>query len=113
MFKSNNKLQALVFSLGLAALMLPSTTLSAQTGGGLFGRGESVKSYDQGSRGLTNVATTNNIVNQGFGDNGGTIVTNQSFGEVPVSNGLFILAVAGAGYAIKKRRKQLTKYDKK
>ena len=48
-----------------------------------------------------------NVINQGFGESGGIIVTNQTFGEVSLYGGLLILSVAGIGYVIIKRIKNM------
>jgi len=54
-----------------------------------------------------NISFGGDVINQGFGESGGTIVTNQTFGEVPLNGGLLILLVAGIGYVIIKRIKNM------
>ena len=116
MFKNTKKRKAAVLFLGLAALMVPSTTLMAQYGGngGLFGLGNKAESGVQRDGGLlgssSGTGTGFNIsVEQFGGENGGgqggfNIGTEQ-FGA-PLGSGLFIMAAAGAAYALSKKRKK-------
>ena len=86
----------MVFSLGLAAMTLTANNLSAQDGGGLFGRGET----EAGSR--SNESYTLN--NQKFGaSTDGFDITNEDFGA-PVGSGIGILIAAGLGFAALKRK---------
>ena len=119
MFKNTKKRKAAVLFLGLAALMVPSTTLMAQYdgNGGLFGLGNKAESGVQRDGGLlgssSGTGTGFNIsVEQFGGENGGgqggfNIGTEQ-FGdnETPLGSGLFIMAAAGAAYAFSKKRKK-------
>ena len=117
MFKNTKKRKAAVLFLGLAALMVPSTTLMAQYdgNGGLFGLGNKAESGVQRDGGLlgssSGTGTGFNIsVEQFGGENGGgqggfNIGTEQ-FGDGPLGSGLFILAAAGAAYAVSKKRKK-------
>ena len=94
--KRTTKLKVFVVSLAMAFGMLLPVTASAQSDG--FFRGEgNYMNRDGGPSG--------DIVNQGFGDDGGNTVTNQSFGEAPVGSGLLILTAIGAGYAVLKKKK--------
>lgn len=114
MFKSNNKLQALVFSLGLAAMMVPATTLNAQgRPGGLFGTNAPTEGSAgplMGDRSGSN--TSFNIGTGQFGGDGGQTGGNYGLGigtfgqepPAPLGSGLFIMAAAGAAYAFKKRK---------
>ena len=127
MFKNTKKRKAAVLFLGLAALMVPSTTLMAQYdgNGGLFGKGAETEagasngifmSATDASNGLFmllkgGTGTGFNIsVEQFGGENGGgqggfNIGTEQ-FGDAPLGSGLFIMAAAGAAYAFSKKRKK-------
>ena len=115
MFKNNNKRKALALSLALAAMMLTAGNLNAQTGGGVFGKGghevagESSSGFlDRSSSGIGYHISTEHF------DNGGTSgmyhIGTQQFGqdvdeeEAPLGSGLFIMAAAGAAYALKKRK---------
>ena len=92
---NNNKLKTIVFSLGLAAMMLPATNLNAQTGGGIFERGFVSDEADYGSRGTLNITPNS--------DNG---ITNDDFGA-PLGSGIALLLGAGLGYvALKKKEDQ-------
>ena len=116
MFKNTKKRKAAVLFLGLAALMVPSTTLMAQYdgNGGLFGLGNKAESGVQRDGGLLGsplgIGTGFKIsVEQFGGENGGgqggfNIGTEQ-FGA-PLGSGLFIMAAAGAAYAFSKKRKK-------
>ena len=105
----------LVFSFMLAALMLSASGLSAQNSGnrGLFDLGPDADAGEYVSRGVMNKggdpesSLGYNLYNQQFGDNqnGGYNLYNQTFGqETPLGNGLLFFAVAGAGYALRKRK---------
>ena len=112
--KTTKSLKTVAFALGLAAMMVPATTLNAQgRPGGLFG----TNAPTEGSAGPLmgdrsgGTGTGFNIgVEQFGGENGGgqggfNIGTEQ-FGdeEEPLGSGLFIMAAAGAAYAFKKRK---------
>ena len=94
--KRTTKLKVLVLSLAMAIGLLSSMTCLAQSDG-FFRDGGNYMNRDGGPSG--------DIVNQGFGDDGGNTVTNQSFGEAPVGSGLLILTAIGAGYAVLKKKK--------
>ena len=106
-------LKALVLSLGLAAMMLPAKTLNAQDrSGGLFGTNVPT---EQSNAGLLRDGGSGGggfaIHPQTFfdGENYGYNLHNGTFVDVtphitPLGSGLFIMAAAGAGYALKKRK---------
>ena len=109
MKKEKMKLKALMLSLALAALMLPVTTVSAQGyhGGSLLddyyaeqdasSQGGLLRSGSSGGYSLSN--------EQFSGGDGGYQLSNETFGQdAPLGSGLFILAAAGAAYALKKRK---------
>lgn len=106
---NSKKRKALALSLALAAMMLGPVAASAQDGGnrGLLGKGQEA-AEDGNSRGMLNGSSGGySLFNQQFGSgqNGGYELHNQTFGqETPLGSGLFILAAAGAGYALKKRK---------
>ena len=89
----------MVFSLGLAAMTLTVNNLSAQNGGGLFGRGETEAGNRAGTSSVCGIANdgfggeTNGIINDGFG------------GESPIGGGLLVMTAAVAGYAVLRRKK--------
>ena len=113
MFKNNNKRKALALSLALAAMLVPAGNLNAQTDG-LFGKGgpegagESSSGFlDRSGSGIGYHISTSHF------DNGGTSgmyhIGTQQFGQsvnqpAPLGSGLFIMAAAGAAYALKKRK---------
>ena len=116
MFKNTKKRKAAVLFLGLAALMVPSTTLMAQYdgNGGLFGLGNKAESGVQRDGGLLGsskgTGTGFNISTEQFGGEngggeGGFSIGTEQFGA-PLGSGLFIMAAAGAAYAFSKKRKQ-------
>ena len=94
---NNKKSQkTLVFSLGLAALTLTANNLTAQEGGGLFGRGTTSDHAEYSSRGLTDVTINSNT---------GSGITNADFGETtPLGSGIAILIGAGLGYVSLKKK---------
>lgn len=122
MFKNTKKRKAAVLFLGLAALMVPSTTLMAQYdgNGGLFGLGNKAESGVQRDGGLLGsslgTGTSFNIGTGQFGGDGGSTDSNYginigTFGQdppqpAPLGSGLFIMAAAGAAYAFSKKRKK-------
>ena len=110
--KTTKSLKTVAFALGLAAMGLTAGNLNAQTGGGLFGRGEeswtdaSNESFMRASGGT---GTGFNIgVEQFGGENGGGLggfsIGTEQFGDAPLGSGLFIMAAAGAAYALSKKR---------
>jgi len=108
MKKQKQNLKALVLSLGLGTAMLCAPSVQAQ---GVFG--DLLDNYydeQEASRGALLGKGGDggyDLYNQQFGsnDSGGYDLFNQTFGvESPLGSGLFILAAAGAGYALKKRK---------
>ena len=114
MSKISVKPKAIVLLLGLVISLLTVPNLNAQKGGnrGLFGRGitpddETVYTLGGMLRQMNEDEYGYNLYNQQFGSDeyGGYELYNQTFGqEVPLGSGLFIMAVAGASYALKKRK---------
>ena len=117
--KTTKSLKTIALSLGLAAMLVPSTTLNAQYDGsrGVFGRGEAA--VESASRGNTLRSPQNSGgVGSGFsisveqfgGENGGGTggynIGTEQFGDAPLGSGLFIMAAAGAAYAFSKKRKK-------
>jgi len=92
----NKSLKTLVFSLGLAVMMLAANNLNAQNDGsrGLFGMGSNADNVDNNNRGTLNVS--------GNVESG---ITNQGIGETaPLGSGLIILIGAGLGYVALKKK---------
>lgn len=107
--KKNKSLKAIVLSLGLSALVLP---LDAQ----VFNQGQHLPYKEQSN-------TDGSLMNRSTGGGGGFAIHPQTFfdgenygfnlfngtfedvtPELPLGSGLFIMAAAGAGYALKKRK---------
>ena len=109
--KKNKSLKAIVLSLGVAAMLLPAKTFNAQDRpGGILGTDVSI---EQSNAGLLRQGTGGGgyfIHSQTFfdGENYGYNLYNGTFEdvtpEVPLGSGLFIMAAAGAGSALKKRK---------
>ena len=111
--KTTKSLKTVAFALGLAAMMVPATTLNAQDRpGGLFGSQNAPTEKNGGSMLMRDGSGTGfNINVEGFGgDNGGSggsggfNIGTEQFGDAPLGSGLFIMAAAGAAYAFKKRK---------
>ena len=112
--KTTKSLKTVAFALGLAAMMVPATTLNAQgRPGGLFGTNAPTEGSAgplMGDRSGSN--TSFNIGTGQFGGDGGQAGGNYgiSIGTIgqeppaPLGSGLFIMAAAGAAYAFKKRK---------
>ncbi len=111
----DKKKKTLVFSLLIAAGMLLPMNLSAQEHngrpGGLFG--VAVPTESNGLMGRSESTAGGHFTGQGFGATNGNI-TGQTFGDnAPLGSGLFVLLVAGAGYAtIKSREKHQNRKEK-
>ena len=109
------KKKTLLLMLALSAVLLLPMGVSAQTGGGVFYRGDKAENVDNFSlfdRGLLGGGF--NLFNQQFGEDeeGGYELYNQTFGQdsdTPLGSGLLILVAAGAGYAFKKRKNNYKK----
>ena len=101
MKKHNKKLKGLVFSLGLAAMMLTANNLNAQNGGGLFGRGATF--YDYAA-----ISSEESLLQRGnttFIDDAECGIQIDNFEEVtPLGGGIAILLVAGLGYVALKKK---------
>ena len=93
-------MKTIVFSLVLAALTLTANNMNAQNDGsrGMFGRGASFESAEQGSKTLFR----NDYVNRGDASISGEI-TNDGFGA-PLGSGIAILLGAGLGYVALKKK---------
>ena len=87
----------------MLALSLPFSVLAQ---GGLFQRGDG--NTDQNSGLMRNGEATITMTNQTFGNPNGSDLTNQTFGA-PIGSGLFVLLMAGAGYAALKTNKKTNK----
>ena len=101
MKKHNKKLKGLVFSLGLAAMMLTANNLNAQNGGGLFGRGATFYDYAaiSSEEGLMQRSGAGDATITGSG------IQNGNFEVVtPLGGGIAILLVAGLGYVALKKK---------
>ena len=113
--KTTKSLKTVAFALGLAAMMVPATTLNAQgRPGGLFGTNAPTEGSAgplMGDRSGSN--TSFNIGTGQFGGDGGQTGGNYGLGigtfgqepPAPLGSGLFIMAAAGAAYAFSKKRK--------
>ena len=90
--KKNKKKKAIVLSLGMAMLILSATNLNAQKDGsrGLFGKGFE--------------STESNRNEGGMEWSGGGMTPKDPTQETPLSGGVMLLAMAGAGYALVKSR---------
>ena len=124
--KTTKSLKTVAFALGMAAMGLTAGNLNAQTGGGLFGRGEEDGLFSRIAESLTDASNESlmrpsggnsfDITTGQFGGNGGQAGGNYgisigTFGQnppepsAPLGSGLFIMAAAGAAYAFSKKRK--------
>ena len=95
----NKSLKTLVFSLGLAAMMLPANAMAqedAEKPGGLFGHGNMPSSGG--------LLQTRNSECQFDGTLGGTTQENPT--SAPIGSGIAVLVAAGAGYALLKRKEE-------
>ena len=107
--------KVIAFSLLVAMCVLLSANVSAQSQerpGGLFGYNSNTFSTS-GMMSRRNDMVGSNLNGQGFGATEGNI-TGQTFGA-PLGSGLFVLLVAGAGYATltsKKKQQQNRKENK-
>ena len=98
-----NKLKTLVFSLGLAAMMVPAT-LNAQINRGLLQN--PYKSQDDSRCGMLNQNRSgegSTMGNETFGA-AGSEIGNEAFGA-PIGGGIGILLAAGMGYAFIQSKK--------
>ena len=85
----------------------------AQSGGGVFGRGNTQEQADDfGAMGRGGSSGSYNLHNQQFGSdvNGGYELHNQTFGQdAPLGSGWLVLTLAGAAYASKKWKNNIKK----
>lgn len=103
------KKKTLLLTLALSTVLLLPMGASAQTGGGVFYRGDKAENTDnvsmmnRGATGGYNISTEH----FGSGTNGGYQIGTEQFGQesAPLGSGLFIMAAAGAAYAFSKRKK--------
>lgn len=96
-----------IVTLLLAISLLPAMAF-AQQGGGVFGRGKTPDAVDNNGSMGRGALGGYNISTEQFGSdaNGGYQIGTEQFGhDAPLGSGLFIMAAAGAAYAIKKRKK--------
>lgn len=104
--KNKRNLKAITLSLELAVMTLAASNLNAQDLG-LFGLGGAVESFS-GNGVMSRGATGGYIIlTEQFGSdaNGGYQIGTEQFGQdAPLGSGLFIMAAAGAAYALKKRK---------
>lgn len=114
MYKQKRNLKALVLSLGLGAAMLSSTSVQAQ---GVFGNmlDNYYEEQDQTNRGALlrqGGGSGYSVSTEQFGNgtSGAYNIGTEQFGQnAPLGSGLFIMAAAGAGYALKKRKSNMKK----
>ena len=101
MSKKKRNLKAIVLSLGLMAAMLPATTVNAQA---LLGKSLIDEYYDEqdaANQGGMLRSATRDQESISIGESG---ITHDNFGETPVGSGIAILLLAGAGYAVIKKK---------
>lgn len=102
-----NKLKkSLLLMLALSAVLLLPMGASAQTGGGVFYRGDKAENTDNVSMMNRGNFDNNGLSLQGFGENQDGL-TLQNFGEpnAPLGSGWLVLTISGIGYAAMKTRK--------
>ena len=113
--KTTKKLKTITLSLGLAALMFQAVTVDAQViNRGLLQNPYKEQGKQDGALMRSGTGTGFNISTGQFGGNGGQAggnygITIGTMGQetpqpAPLGSGLFIMAAAGAGYALKKRK---------
>ena len=101
------KKRTLLLTLALSAVLLLPMGVSAQKGGGIFYRGDKAENVDNVSLMSRGATGGYNISTEQFGSdaNGGYQIGTEQFGQdAPLGSGLFIMAAAGAAYALKKRK---------
>ena len=92
----------------IAILLALSLPFSVWAQGGLFQRGDD--GIEQNSGLLRNGEASSSLTNQTFGTPNGSDLTNQTFGDTtPIGSGLFIMLMAGVGYAALKTSKKNNK----
>lgn len=108
--KTNKKnLKVFMLSLGLATgLLLPVAAMAQAEGGGVFGKGAIPDAEPQRGMFGNSLQSGYNVSTEQFGNgtNGTYNIGTEQFGQnAPLGSGLFIMAAAGAAYALKKRKK--------
>ena len=91
------KLKMMALSAVLAAGMLIPTKAMAQ-----FNRNDGF--FQSGGPGNRTYTYSGDVINEGFGGDSNHEITNDTFG-VPLGSGLLVMAAAGAGYAVLKRKR--------
>ena len=101
-----NKLKkSLLLMLALSTVLLLPMGASAQTGGGIFYRGDKAENVDNVSMMNRGNFDNNGLSLQGFGENQDGLSL-QNFGEnAPLGSGWLVLLASGMGYAAMKTRK--------
>ncbi len=109
---SKLKKKTLLLTLTLSAGLLLPMDVSAQTGGGIFYRGDKAENTDNVSMMNRGNFDNNGLSLQGFGENQDGL-TLQNFGEpnAPLGSGWLVLVTAGIGYAAMKTRKTKSKQN--
>lgn len=96
MNKNKKKLKTIVFSFGLAAMILPTTNLNAQINRGLL---ENPYKDPNTNRGMLNQQTKRDVASFS--------IENDSFDEnAPLSSGIAVMLVVGLGYVVLKRKEE-------
>ena len=96
-------------SIVLAFVLALALPISTWAQGGIFQRGMSDGNTEKSTGLLRNGEANNTLTNQGFGNPvDESDLTNQTFGA-PIGSGLFVLLMAGAGYAAMKTNKKNNK----
>ena len=100
MMKNKRNLKAIVLSLVLA-VMLPAMNVNAQSllGGSLLD--EYYAEQDAANQGGMLRSATRDQESISIGESG---ITHDNFGETPVGSGIAILLLAGAGYAVIRKK---------
>ena len=95
MLRKKKTLKAIALSFGLAALLLPATTMNAQSRpGGLFGTDQSTDDYYSGMLIQIRSGEYFQFANANFGEEE----------DAPLGSGLALLIGAGLGYVALKRK---------
>ena len=107
--KTNKKLKTLVLSMGLGVAMLTTTSTQAQVINLLDEYYDELDEANQGSllRQGSGSGSGYSIATEQFGNStsGAYNIGTEQFGQnAPLGSGLFIMAEAGAAYALKKRK---------
>lgn len=108
---NRRSLKAIVLSLGLGVAMLASTSAQAQMINLLDEYYDEMDRNDQSLMNRSGSGSYSVSTEQfGNGTSGPYQISTEQFGnDAPLGSGLFILAAAGAGYALKKRKSNMKK----